>query len=114
MHSFGVVHGDIRAVRCVFRETRSFNAHSAQANVLLDSDVKVRLTPFGSTAVVSADDFSHPGQGGSVAWVAPELIDLKRYNFTAAASSRATDVYSFACTCVEVRVACRIHSWSCH
>lgn len=79
-----------------------FRSPSSQANILVDTNGEIRITAFGSTSLVAADDFN-PGHGGSsIPWTAPELIDPSKYGLQKAATSKATDLYSFACTCVEV------------
>lgn len=44
---------------------------------------------------------------GPIRWQAPELLDLDQYNIEPH-NTMATDVYAFACFCIEVRLlACR-------
>lgn len=45
--------------------------------------------------------YTYPSSGKSVAWAAPELLDS--HSGTARPSFKS-DIYSFGCTCVEVRV----------
>ncbi|KAJ3485093.1 hypothetical protein NLI96_g5192 [Meripilus lineatus] len=85
LHEHGVVHGDVRGV-----------------NVLLDGNRVAHLTPFGSSVIVSADEFSNPGLQSPIAWIAPELFDPKKFGFSHAIPSLATDVYAFGCTCIEL------------
>jgi hypothetical protein len=36
-------------------------------------------------------------------WKAPEIFDPEDFGFHASERTRATDVYAFACVCLEVR-----------
>lgn len=84
LHDLGIVHGDLRGT-----------------NVLIDDDWHVRLTDFGLAILADASTQTAGVVAGFIplAWAAPELVDesCKRPTF-------ATDVFSFARTCVEVRV----------
>ncbi|KAH8107749.1 kinase-like domain-containing protein, partial [Cristinia sonorae] len=80
LHDEMVVHGDLRG-----------------ANILVDDDMRVRLTDFGLAT------FAHPRHSRNsvtcprARWMAPELLDdsIPRPN-------RSTDVFSFASTCLEL------------
>ncbi|KAJ7266623.1 kinase-like domain-containing protein [Mycena rebaudengoi] len=80
LHSQNIVHGDIRG-----------------GNVLIDSEEHARLADFGLTVVIDATKTSTT-QRSSLRWMAPELLnhelEFKR--------TRASDVYAFACLCVEI------------
>ena len=83
LHDLGIVHGDLRGT-----------------NVLIDDNWHVRLTDFGLAILADASTQTAGIIAGFIplAWAAPELLDesSKRPTF-------ATDVFSFARTCVEVR-----------
>lgn len=40
--------------------------------------------------------------GGAIHFTAPELIDPEELGFTSRRPTYASDIYSFACTCIEV------------
>jgi len=72
-----------------------------EANILIDDDGHVRLTDFGLSIFIDATAHSTTGQG-SLRWMAPELIDPASFGFERATKTQATDVYAFACLCVEL------------
>ncbi|KAK7045987.1 hypothetical protein VNI00_006982 [Paramarasmius palmivorus] len=86
LHSQSVVHGDLRG-----------------ANILVDSDRHVRIADFGLTVLsdttVGTNSSHH---AGSVRWMAPELHYPASCGLTFSQRTFASDVYSFACVCVEL------------
>lgn len=70
----------------------------AQANILVDDHFRLRLTDFG---LVWLADVSKETQGsynhGAIRWMAPEVLSGCRPTY-------ASDLYSFACVCVEVGI----------
>ncbi|KAJ3485630.1 hypothetical protein NLI96_g4832 [Meripilus lineatus] len=84
LHLEGVVHGDLRGV-----------------NILVDSTGNMKLTDFGMAVIAEATQ-SHTGTRGSYAWLAPEVIDPDHFGLKHAQSTFASDIYSFACVCVEL------------
>ncbi|KAH8100929.1 kinase-like domain-containing protein [Cristinia sonorae] len=86
LHEECIVHGDLRA-----------------ANILIDSDWTVKLADFGLS--LFADGTSNhyaSARGGSMRWLAPEIIDPEAFGVESSRSTYASDVYSFACTCMEL------------
>ncbi|KAJ7266635.1 kinase-like domain-containing protein [Mycena rebaudengoi] len=84
LHSRNIVHGDLRG-----------------GNVLIDNGEHAQLADFGLAVVTDATiDTTSTTQRGSLRWMAPELLnpelEFKR--------TRASDVYAFACLCVEVSI----------
>ena len=71
-----------------------------QANILIDSNGCVRLADFGLLSISESQNFatSYTSQNdkGSLRWMAPELFD------TGKKKSRASDVYAFGMTTLEV------------
>lgn len=63
-------------------------------NVLLDTESNAKLTDFGISRMLAADDTMTCGIG-TVAWTAPEVLRGKRY-------SERADVYSFGVLLVEL------------
>ncbi|KAF7426300.1 hypothetical protein PC9H_008668 [Pleurotus ostreatus] len=87
LHSENIIHGDLRG-----------------ANILMDSDWHVRIADFG-LAILAETTFSDEGSSvpGAVRWMAPELfMGTPQSTETKFGRTKATDVYSFACTCVEL------------
>ncbi|KAJ7266630.1 kinase-like domain-containing protein [Mycena rebaudengoi] len=82
LHSQNIIHGDLRG-----------------ENVLIDSGEHAQLADFGLAVVTDATiGTTKTTQRGSLRWMAPELlkpeVEFKR--------TRASDVYAFACLCVEI------------
>ncbi|KAJ6514406.1 kinase-like domain-containing protein [Mycena vitilis] len=81
LHSQNIVHGDLRGT-----------------NVLVDDDGHSRLADFGLAVVTDATRGTTSTFGGSVRWMAPELLDgseCKR-------PTTASDVYAFSCLYIEL------------
>ncbi|KAJ3485614.1 hypothetical protein NLI96_g4829 [Meripilus lineatus] len=84
LHSEGIVHGDLRG-----------------PNILVDRTGRMKLADFGLALVVDATQ-SLTGTRGSFGWLAPELFDPELFGLSHAQPTFASDVYSFACVCVEL------------
>lgn len=71
----------------------------------MDADWHARIADFGLAALAETtfSDESSPGTG-AVRWMAPEIFEPFQDLGMESGRTKATDVYSFACTCVEVRV----------
>lgn len=69
-----------------------------QANVMIDDYLHIRLADFGLAFYSDATTASLGSHfGGAARWMAPELFESENMRAT-----YASDVYSFACLCVEV------------
>ena len=79
------------------------SAHSwiLQANILIDEHKQVRLGDFGLADLVDLYDGESTAGRGSVRWMAPELHGPERFGLTFRRTP-VSDVYAFACTCIEV------------
>ena len=74
-----------------------------QTNILIDDNWNAVLADFGLAAFAEATIATHStAHRGSTRWMAPELHDPESFGLLRFARSRATDVYAFACTCLEV------------
>ncbi|KAL4245974.1 EKC/KEOPS complex subunit BUD32 [Abortiporus biennis] len=86
LHNEGVVHGDLRGV-----------------NILLTDIWEVQLADFGLSVIAEAHSNQYGStRGGAIRWVAPELITPETYNRVSTRPTYASDIYSFACICVEL------------
>ncbi|KAJ6476149.1 kinase-like domain-containing protein [Mycena sanguinolenta] len=83
LHARNIVHGDLRG-----------------ANILINDDWSACLADFGLSGF-SDSNSSTSARGGSLYWMAPELLDPDRFGhkFT---RTTATDVYAFGCVCIEL------------
>jgi serine/threonine protein kinase len=70
-----------------------------QGNVLIDDGEHAQLADFGLAIVTDATlGTTSTARSGSVRWMAPELLNFElQFKRT-----EASDVYAFACLCIEV------------
>ncbi|KAJ6486741.1 kinase-like domain-containing protein, partial [Mycena sanguinolenta] len=88
LHSMDVVHGDLRGT-----------------NILISDDRNACLSDFGlATSIDSttAGVTSSSNRAGSVRWFAPELIDPTKFECPKFVRTKASDVYAYACVCLEL------------
>ncbi|KAF7336032.1 Kinase-like protein [Mycena sanguinolenta] len=90
LHSMNVVHGDLRG-----------------NNILISDDGNACLSDFGlATTIDDADSTlgftSTSNRAGSVRWFAPELIEPTRFGCPKFIRTKASDVYAYACVCLEL------------
>ena len=82
LHSKGVIHRDIKS-----------------ANILLDVGARIKLTDFGCsrllTDVKNSEIDNVKSTKGTLAWMAPEVIQRRRYG-------RKADIWSLGCTLIEM------------
>ncbi|KAF7360366.1 Kinase-like protein [Mycena venus] len=84
LHSRNIVHGDLRG-----------------ANILIKEDWSACLADFGLSIFSDATSSMSTNRGGSLYWMAPELLDPDRFKVKFALTP-ATDVYAFGCVCLEL------------
>ncbi|KAJ7468565.1 kinase-like domain-containing protein [Mycena latifolia] len=84
LHSCKIVHGDLRG-----------------NNILIKQDWSACLADFGLSVLSDATTSSASTHGGSLHWMAPELIDPRRFGYEFARTP-ASDVYAFGCVCLEL------------
>lgn len=87
LHEEGIVHGDLHA-----------------GNILIDENGSACLTDFGMSLISEATAYNYGSihGGGAIRWQAPELIDPEEFGLESTRPTPLSDVFSFACTCVEV------------
>ncbi|TCD66580.1 hypothetical protein EIP91_001137 [Steccherinum ochraceum] len=87
LHEEKVVHGDLHG-----------------GNILVDACGDVKLTDFGMSVAADGTPYNYGSThgGGAVRWTAPELIEPEEFGFPNRRPTVQSDVYSFACICVEL------------
>ncbi|KAJ7697232.1 kinase-like domain-containing protein [Mycena rosella] len=85
LHDQKIVHGDLRG-----------------SNILVDDDGHACLTDFGLTVLSDATTTQTPNGAGSVAWMAPEMLNPTAFGLPNPARTAASDIYAFGCVCLEL------------
>ncbi|TFK43201.1 kinase-like domain-containing protein [Crucibulum laeve] len=86
LHSQNIVHGDLRG-----------------GNILVNDEWQACLADFGLTIVSEATVATFTSHThGSTRWMAPELHDPESFNLLRSVRTPASDIYSFACVCLEI------------
>jgi serine/threonine protein kinase len=90
LHSLNIVHGDLRG-----------------SNILISDDGNACLSDFGLASPFSDTDSTagitaSSNRAGSVRWFAPELIEPESFGCKRFMRTTASDVYAYACVCLEV------------
>ncbi len=67
-----------------------------QANILIDSNLRVQLMDFG-LALFADSTLTSSRAGGAIRWVSPQLL-----RGSVPRPSYSCDMYSYGCVCVEV------------
>ncbi|KAF7336040.1 Kinase-like protein [Mycena sanguinolenta] len=89
LHFMNVVHGDLRGT-----------------NILISDDENACLSDFGLATTIDDVDSSRgtstSNRAGSVRWFAPELIHPTKFGCPTFVRTKASDVYTYACVCLEL------------
>ncbi|KAJ6460460.1 kinase-like domain-containing protein, partial [Mycena vitilis] len=92
LHSMNIIHGDLRG-----------------NNILVSDECTACLADFGLATTVRDENtdttavmVSSSSRSGSMRWFAPELFVPEQFGCEKFVRTRATDVYAFACVCLEV------------
>ncbi|KAJ7572209.1 kinase-like domain-containing protein [Mycena floridula] len=85
LDSSGVIHGDIKG-----------------ANILIDAEIHPRIADFGLSVLADVTRRSTKSQSGTARFMAPELWNPTQFNLDHYARTFSSDVYAFACLCVEI------------
>ncbi|KAJ7468602.1 kinase-like domain-containing protein [Mycena latifolia] len=90
LHSKKIVHGDLRGT-----------------NILVSDEGNACLADFGLASVIEGSTTdgtltSSTNHAGSGRWFAPELIQPKSFGCEKFKRTPASDVYAFACVCLEL------------
>ena len=77
-----------------------------QPNLYVDGYGSIQIGGFGRSAVHDVESrYEGLPSGLGWAWTAPELMAPGAFGFQLPVPTRASDIYSFACICVEVSMA---------
>lgn len=108
IHNQGVIHGDLKGVRCFHRWSNSPILLSLliKANIVIDRTAHARLADFGLFTIVSdpANTLSTSPytQSGVVRWLSPELIAPQDFGFKSSCPTKYSDCYSLGMVTYEV------------
>lgn len=114
LHQCDFVHGDIKGVSGhLYYGMNSFRPVTngdTQANILVNSERRACLADFGLSVIAETDSdggSSVAKAGGTIRWMAPEILDPERYGYVSHARrklpSKSTDIYALGMTILEVR-----------
>ena len=103
LHSYGIIHGDLKAVShstlSQFSRNQSMIPMNAKANSLIDEDGRARLTDFGLTSIVGenkSDTLPQVlNQVAATTWMTPGILN-------GGAVTKEVDVFMFAMVAAEV------------
>ncbi|KAJ7255065.1 hypothetical protein B0H12DRAFT_1323261 [Mycena haematopus] len=96
--SYGAQRVALKRMRYFLRGSELRRIHSA--NILIKEDWSACLTDFGLSSYADATSMTSTNRGGSLRWMAPELLDPDHFGLKFARTT-ATDVYAFGCLYTE-------------
>jgi serine/threonine protein kinase len=85
LHSLNIVHGDLRGT-----------------NILISDNFSACIADFGLTTIPGVETTMESDSPASIHWAAPELFDPAAFGCDRCIRAASSDVYAFACVCVEV------------
>ena len=102
-----IIHGDLRAVSSGIRSNYRLDSNCPlQSNILIDDLEHPRISNFGLEMALDSqvsELYRSSAKGNkSLRWKAPEL--LNPFAGVEVGPTTRTDVYAFACVCIEVGV----------
>lgn len=81
--------------------------YAGQGNILINDEWQACLADFGLTVASEATMATHTSNShGSTRWMAPELHDPESFGLDRFLRTPASDIYAFACVCLEVIPRC--------
>lgn len=95
-----VIHGDLKGVSCFLRDPRIIDAFNFQSNILVDDLGVPRICDFGLSRILGDAAFNrNRDEIASMFWLAPELY---WNDFSCGSRTKASDVWAFGMTALEV------------
>ena len=104
IHHELVIHGDLRGVRFSCQESENHIDHIFQVNILINNRRQACLSDFGLAIFAGrTNQNSYSARGNTELWKAPELmIPADPSEPADDRPTYASEIYSFACVCIEV------------
>lgn len=104
LHSNGIIHADLKGVSETDRDVVRAHPLATKANILMNNDYRAVLADFGLAEMVSTTSLAitNAAAGGTVRWMAPELLNPEIYGLANSKSSKESDVYAFGMVIYEV------------
>ncbi|KAK6969390.1 kinase-like protein [Favolaschia claudopus] len=93
LHSRNIVHGDLKGGNILVTD----DGHACLSDFGLATTIQDGDPQITSTAIASGSNHA-----GSLRWTAPELLVPEQFGCERFLKTRATDVYAFACVCIEL------------
>ena len=108
LHGNGMVHGDLKGVSLRSLELICYLNKNlfVKANILINETCQARLADFGLLTIISdpanVQSSGSYGQGGTVRWMSPELIDPEHFGFDRSRPTKASDCYALGMVVYEI------------
>jgi serine/threonine protein kinase len=106
LHDNDFVHGDLKGVCMLSYREIQLAEFELQGNILITNDHRACLADFGLMKLVSDAHPTHSTTtgdvGGTVRWMAPELLLPEEYGLHRSEPSKASDIYALGMVIFEV------------